>query len=82
MYNRQDFWVTSSNKQLVFVQHINTILKSTGVAAVVVPNNVLFEGEAGKTIHKKPLSAYRNLFRKESGREMEKIFRSGDIGTR
>ncbi len=49
VYNRQDFWTTSSNKQLNFVQHINTILKSTGKAAVVVPDNVLFEGGAGKT---------------------------------
>jgi type I restriction enzyme M protein len=55
VYNRQDFWVTSSNKQLNFVQHINTILKSTGVAAVVVPDNVLFEGGAGETIRKKLL---------------------------
>ncbi len=43
-HNRQDFWTTSSNKQLNFVQHINTILKATGKAAVVVPDNVLFEG--------------------------------------
>ena len=42
VYNRQDFWTTSSNKQLNFVQHINTILKATGKAAVVVPDNVLF----------------------------------------
>ena len=47
VYNRQDFWTTSSNKQLNFVQHINTILKATGKAAVVVPDNVLFEGGAG-----------------------------------
>ncbi|MCM1214307.1 MAG: type I restriction-modification system subunit M [Lachnospiraceae bacterium] len=55
VYNRQDFWVTSSNKQLNFVQHINTILKSTGAAAVVVPDNVLFEGGAGETIRRKLL---------------------------
>ncbi|MCM1065786.1 MAG: type I restriction-modification system subunit M [Eubacterium sp.] len=55
VYNRQDFWVTSSNKQLNFVQHINTILKSTGTAAVVVPDNVLFEGGAGEIIRKKLL---------------------------
>jgi type I restriction enzyme M protein len=55
VYNRQDFWVTSSNKQLNFVQHINTILKSTGVAAVVVPDNVLFEGGAGEIIREKLL---------------------------
>ncbi len=54
-YNRQDFWVSYSNKQLNFVQHINTILKVDGTAAVVVPDNVLFEGGAGETIRKKLL---------------------------
>ena len=52
-YNRQDFWVTSSNKQLNFIQHIRTMLKTTGQAAVVLPDNVLFEGGAGETIRKK-----------------------------
>ena len=51
-YNRQDFWATTSNKQLNFVQHIRTMLKTTGRAAVVVPDNVLFEGGAGETIRK------------------------------
>ncbi len=55
VYNRQDFWTTSSNKQLNFVQHINTLLKPTGKAAVVVPDNVLFEGGAGETVRKKLL---------------------------
>ena len=55
VYNRQDFWTTSSNKQLNFVQHINTLLNSTGKAAVVVPDNVLFEGGAGETVRKKLL---------------------------
>lgn len=55
-YNRQDFWVTTSNKQLNFVQHIRTMLKSDGHAAVVVPDNVLFEGGAGETVRKKLLS--------------------------
>ena len=55
VYNRQDFWTTSSNKQLNFLQHINTLLKPTGKAAVVVPDNVLFEGGAGETIRKKLL---------------------------
>lgn len=50
IYNRQDFWATGSNKQLNFVQHIHTLLKSTGKAAVVVPDNVLFEGGAGETV--------------------------------
>ncbi|OWY22103.1 SAM-dependent DNA methyltransferase [Sphingobacteriales bacterium UPWRP_1] len=54
-YNRQDFWVTTSNKQLNFVQHIHTMLKSDGRAAVVLPDNVLFEGGAGETIRKKLL---------------------------
>lgn len=55
-YNRQDFWVTTSNKQLNFVQHIRTMLKTTGKAAVVVPDNVLFEGGAGETIRKRLLA--------------------------
>ncbi|MGK5086185.1 class I SAM-dependent DNA methyltransferase [Bdellovibrionota bacterium FG-2] len=54
-YNRQDFWVTTSNKQLNFLQHIRTLLKSTGLAAVVVPDNVLFEGGAGETVRRKLL---------------------------
>ena len=49
-YNRQDFWATTSNKQLNFVQHIRTMLKTTGRAAVVVPDNVLFEAAAGETV--------------------------------
>lgn len=51
-YNRQDFWATTSNKQLNFVQHIRTMLKTDGRAAVVVPDNVLFEGGAGETIRR------------------------------
>jgi type I restriction enzyme M protein len=54
-YNRQDFWVTTSNKQLNFVQHIKSMLKTTGKAAVVLPDNVLFEGGAGETVRKKLL---------------------------
>lgn len=56
-YNRQDFWATTSNKQFNFVQHIRTMLKTTGKAAVVVPDNVLFEGGAGETIRKKLLES-------------------------
>lgn len=55
VYNRQDFWATTSNKQLNFVQHIRTLLKVGGTAAVVVPDNVLFEGGAGETVRKKLL---------------------------
>jgi type I restriction enzyme M protein len=54
-YNRQDFWASTSNKQLNFVQHIRTILKSTGEAAIVVPDNVLFEGGAGEIVRQKLL---------------------------
>jgi len=54
-YNRQDFWATTSNKQLNFVQHIRSMLKTTGKAAIVVPDNVLFEGGAGETIRRKLL---------------------------
>jgi type I restriction enzyme M protein len=55
VYNRQDFWATSSNKQLNFLQHIRTMLKTTGQAAVVLPDNVLFEGGVGETVRKKLL---------------------------
>lgn len=54
-YNREDFWTTTSNKQLNFVQHIYSMLKSDGKAAVVLPDNVLFEGGAGEVIRKKLL---------------------------
>ncbi|MBL1140407.1 MAG: SAM-dependent DNA methyltransferase [Proteobacteria bacterium] len=51
-YERTDFWATTSNKQLNFVQHIANMLKIDGKAAVVVPDNVLFEGGAGETVRK------------------------------
>ena len=54
---RDDFWATTSNKQLNFVQHIVTLLKMNGRAAVVVPDNVLFEGGAGETIRRKLLQS-------------------------
>lgn len=52
---RGDFWTTTSNKQLNFVQHVKTLLKQNGRAAVVVPDNVLFEGGAGEIIRRKLL---------------------------
>ena len=55
VYNRQDFWATTSNKQVNFLQHIYTMLKNNGRTAVVVPDNVLFEGGAGETVRKKLL---------------------------
>lgn len=54
-YERQDFWETTSNKQLNFLQHIASMLKEAGKAAVVLPDNVLFEGGAGEKIRKKLL---------------------------
>jgi type I restriction enzyme M protein len=52
---RDDFWATTSNKQLNFVQHVKTLLKINGSASVVVPDNVLFEGGAGETVRRKLL---------------------------
>jgi type I restriction enzyme M protein len=54
-YERQDFWQTTSNKQLNFLQHIVSLLKVGGQAAVVLPDNVLFEGGAGERIRRKLL---------------------------
>lgn len=54
-YERDDFWATTSNKQLNFLQHVKTILKINGRCAIVVPDNVLFEGGAGETVRRKLL---------------------------
>ncbi len=51
-YERQDFWVTTKNKQLNFLQHVKTQLKVNGTCAIVVPDNVLFEGGAGETVRR------------------------------
>lgn len=53
---RDDFWATTSNKQLNFVQHVKTLLKINGRAAVVIPDNVLFEGGAGEVVRKRLLT--------------------------
>lgn len=55
---RDDFWVTTSNKQLNFMQHIKTIMDINGRAAVVLPDNVLFEGGAGETLRKRLLKEF------------------------
>jgi type I restriction enzyme M protein len=55
-YERQDFWTATKNKQLNFLQHVKTLLKVNGRCAIVVPDNVLFEGGAGETVR-------RNLLR-------------------
>lgn len=54
-YERQDFWETTSNKQLNFLQHIVNMLKENGKAAVVLPDNVLFEAGVGERIRRKLL---------------------------
>lgn len=53
VYERQDFWASTANKQLNFLQHIISMLKDTGKAAVVLPDNVLFEGGVGERIRRK-----------------------------
>ncbi|MYB25718.1 MAG: SAM-dependent DNA methyltransferase [Acidimicrobiia bacterium] len=55
-YERDDFWATTRNKQLNFVQHIAGLLRIDGTAAVVVPDNVLFEAGAGETIRRRLLA--------------------------
>ena len=57
-YVRDDFTVTTSNKQLNFLQHIMSILKVGGSAAVVMPDNVLFESGAGETLRRKLLKEF------------------------
>jgi type I restriction enzyme M protein len=57
-YERDDFWATTSNKQLNFLQHVKSLLKIGGTAAVVVPDNVLFEGGAGETVRRRLLHEY------------------------
>ena len=52
---RPDFWATTSNKQLNFLQHVRTLLKTHGRAAIVVPDNVLFEGGAGERVRRRLL---------------------------
>jgi len=52
VYKREDFWLTTSNKQLNFVQHIANMLKIDGKATVVMPDNVLFAGGADKAVRK------------------------------
>jgi len=52
---RDDFWASTSNKQLNFLQHVKTLLQIGGRAAIVVPDNVLFEGGAGETVRRKLL---------------------------
>lgn len=75
-YNRNDFWVTTTNKQLNFVQHIASLLAPGGRAAVVVPDNVLFEGGAGETVRRRLLRDFdvHTLLRLPTG-----IFYAGGV---
>lgn len=57
-YERQDFWVTTKNKQLNFLQHVKTLLKVDGRCAIVVPDNVLFEGGAGEVVRRNLLQQF------------------------
>lgn len=57
-YQREDFIATTSNKQINFLQHIMTVLKMSGRAAVVIPDNVLFEGGAGEKVRKRLLNEF------------------------
>lgn len=56
--NRHDFYATTSNNQLNFLQHMMRLLKNGGRAAIVLPDNVLFEDHAGKTIREKLLTEF------------------------
>lgn len=58
-YARKDFWATTSNKQLNFLQHTYSVLRKGGRAAIVVPDNVLFEGGAGERIRRALLQSSR-----------------------
>jgi len=55
VYERDDFIKTSSI-HLNFLQHVKSLLKINGEAAIFVPDNVLFEGGKGATIRKKLLN--------------------------
>lgn len=57
-YERQDFWITTKNKQLNFLQHVKTLLKINGRCAIVVPDNVLFEGGVGETVRRNLLKQF------------------------
>jgi type I restriction enzyme M protein len=56
--NRPDFYVETKNNQLNFLQHMMLMLKTGGRAAVVLPDNVLFEAGAGEIIRKRLLQDF------------------------
>ena len=75
-YPRDDFWVTTSNKELNFLQHVKTILKVNGRCAIVIPDNVLFAGGVVETVRKKLLEQFdvHTLLRLPTG-----IFYAGGV---
>ena len=75
-YERDDFWTSTSNKQLNFLQHVKTILKINGRCAIVLPDNVLFEGGTGETVRKNMLEQFNchTLLRLPTG-----IFYAGGV---
>jgi len=56
IYGRPDFWTTTSNKQLNFLQHVKSLAKINGRVGIVAPDNVLFEGGAGEVVRRKLLT--------------------------
>jgi type I restriction enzyme M protein len=57
-YERHDFWTSTKNKQLNFLQHVKTLLRIHGRCAIVVPDNVLFEGGSGETVRRNLLQQF------------------------
>ena len=75
-YERQDFWTATKNKQLNFLQHVKTLLKINGRCAIVVPDNVLFDGGAGETVRRNLMKQFdiHTLLRLPTG-----IFYAGGV---
>ncbi|MCX4824709.1 SAM-dependent methyltransferase [Streptomyces sp. NBC_01142] len=75
-YDRDDFRATTTNKQLNFLQHIMSLMEIDGRAAVVLPDNVLFEGGAGEKIRRRLLKEFdlHTLLRLPTG-----IFYAGGV---
>jgi len=70
-YERTDFWTTTKNKQLNFLQHVKSLLKVNGRCAIVVPDNVLFEGGAGEAVRRKLLEQFDSREKKPGSDEPE-----------
>jgi type I restriction enzyme M protein len=55
---RKDFWANTANKQLNFLQHVTGMLSLGGRAALVIPDNVLFERGVGEIIRRRLLESF------------------------